>query len=323
MSIGIRCLLGDDAGEARALALQLDELNAQRREIEAGMQAQALAAVRALGTAGDGRRRAASCLFDATWHQGVVGLVASRIKDRCGRPVIAFAPPAMACNCAVRRARFPACTSAMCSRRSPRASPALIVRFGGHAMAAGLTLDAAHLDRLRARLRGARWPRGWRRDAEDAIETDGELARRRLRWRPRSCCAPPVPGDRRFPSRSSTGSSSCESARVVGERHCQVPAAPRRIAARFDAIAFNLLDPEAPEPHARQRAPGSTGWIPTTTRASGACSCSSITCCRPESRRHPRSMGPNCMRNRAMEVSNSSARSQDLQERSTSLRGFL
>ncbi len=92
MSIGIRCLLSDEPQQARLLANELDVLNAQRREIEAGMQAQAQAAVQHLGPLATDPRRVALCLFDESWHQGVVGLVASRIKDRVGRPVVAFAP---------------------------------------------------------------------------------------------------------------------------------------------------------------------------------------------------------------------------------------
>ncbi|MFM2289003.1 MAG: hypothetical protein RL684_2146, partial [Pseudomonadota bacterium] len=91
MGIGIRCLLSDTPAEATALAAELDTLNAQRREIEAGMQAQALAAVRGLADAGNGPQRAGVCLYQADWHQGVVGLVASRVKEKLRRPVVAFA----------------------------------------------------------------------------------------------------------------------------------------------------------------------------------------------------------------------------------------
>src|SRR5260221_5793443 len=93
MSICIRCLLSDDEGEARSLASELDALNAQRREIEADMQLTALAAVRALEAADSGVQRAGVCLFDAAWHQGIVGLVAGRVKERPRRPGIAFALP--------------------------------------------------------------------------------------------------------------------------------------------------------------------------------------------------------------------------------------
>ncbi len=92
MSIGIRCLLADTDSEALALATRLDQLNTERREIEARMQGAALAAVSHLReSAAEGPTRQGVCLFDADWHQGVVGLVASRIKDRIRRPVIAFA----------------------------------------------------------------------------------------------------------------------------------------------------------------------------------------------------------------------------------------
>src|SRR5438270_660788 len=92
MSIGIRCLLADDAGGAGELAARLDELNQERRAIEARMQQEALGAVRALSDPQPGApQRSGVCLFDASWHQGVVGLVAGRVAERLRRPVIAFA----------------------------------------------------------------------------------------------------------------------------------------------------------------------------------------------------------------------------------------
>src|SRR5262245_61239222 len=92
MSLGIECLLTDDITEARRLAAQLSKLNEERREIEQRMQAEALEAVARLHLDGGGVMASGLCLFDASWHQGVVGLVASRVKDRVHRPVIAFAP---------------------------------------------------------------------------------------------------------------------------------------------------------------------------------------------------------------------------------------
>src|SRR5688572_26310345 len=91
MSIGIRCLLSDTDAEALALASRLDALNVERREIETRMQVDALAAIQALRDPQIDANHRGVCLFDAGWHQGVVGLVASRIKDRIRRPVIAFA----------------------------------------------------------------------------------------------------------------------------------------------------------------------------------------------------------------------------------------
>ncbi|HEY6452483.1 MAG TPA: single-stranded-DNA-specific exonuclease RecJ, partial [Steroidobacteraceae bacterium] len=174
MSIGIRCLLSDDAAEARALALELDALNTERRSIEARMQTEARSAVRSLRDTASGVRRAGVCLFDPGWHQGVVGLVASRIKERLRRPVIAFA-------------RADATTLRGSARSIPgihirdvldaiaARDASLIQKFGGHAMAAGLTLPFAALDAF-ARAFDAECERllGLR-GSPDVVETDGEL----------------------------------------------------------------------------------------------------------------------------------------------------
>jgi single-stranded-DNA-specific exonuclease len=134
MSIGIRGLITDSPAEAEALATRLDELNKERRVIEGRMQEEAIAAVRHLkdpdddgyrsapdGRASSGsrvRRRHGLCLYDPGWHQGVVGLVAGRLKDRMRRPVIAFADAGAE---ELRgSARSPGCTSGMCSMPSPR-----------------------------------------------------------------------------------------------------------------------------------------------------------------------------------------------------------
>src|SRR5207237_8301364 len=92
MTIVIPCLVAVDPAAAEPLAARLDELNGERRSIEARMQQVALGAVRCLADPGPGAlHRSGVCLFDESWHQGVVGLVASRVKDRLRRPVIAFA----------------------------------------------------------------------------------------------------------------------------------------------------------------------------------------------------------------------------------------
>src|SRR5690606_17230563 len=94
MSLGIECLLSDDPQQARSMAARLDELNRDRREIEGQMREQAMMAIARLGLKEDGNLPFGLCLFDAGWHQGVIGILASRIKDRLHRPVIAFAPGA-------------------------------------------------------------------------------------------------------------------------------------------------------------------------------------------------------------------------------------
>ena len=100
MSVGIACLLADDDATAERLARELDRLNAERREVEATMQEQALAAIESIA-AGNAYT---ICTYRADWHQGVVGLVASRLKDRFHRPSIVFAVAPTA-NCGVPGAR--------------------------------------------------------------------------------------------------------------------------------------------------------------------------------------------------------------------------
>ena len=175
MSIGIRCLLADDPAEARALAQELDALNSERRSIEARMQAEARAAVRVLRDPGSGVQRAGVCLFDAGWHQGVVGLVASRVKERLRRPVIAFAQADDATLRGSARSipgiHIRDVLDAIAARDG-----SLIQKFGGHAMAAGLTLPHGVAGSVRARLRCRVRARAAQRGSPDVIETDGELS---------------------------------------------------------------------------------------------------------------------------------------------------
>src|SRR5215472_8749738 len=175
MAIGIQCLLTDDPDAAQQLAVRLDELNEERRAIEARMRQEGLAAVRRLAEPGPGAiERSGVCLFDESWHQGVVGLVASRVKERVRRPVIAFATadPATLRGSArsVAGVHIRDVLDAIATRH-----PGLIGRFGGHAMAAGLSLERARLDEFARAFdeEVARWTDG--RGAE-RIETDGELS---------------------------------------------------------------------------------------------------------------------------------------------------
>ena len=136
MTVGIQCLLADDDATAERLALRLDELNQERRSIEARMQQQALAAVRGLDVEGGSLGRSGVCLFDEGWHQGVVGLVASRLKDRLRRPVVAFArADAQLLRGSARSVAGIHVRDVLDSIAAQQ--PQLVSRFGGHAMAAG------------------------------------------------------------------------------------------------------------------------------------------------------------------------------------------
>ena len=241
MSIGIRCLLADDAGGAGELAARLDELNQERRAIEARMQQEALGAVRALSDPQPGApQRSGVCLFDASWHQGVVGLVAGRVAERLRRPVIAFA---VADESTLRgSARSVAGIHirdvlALVAARHPD----LIHRFGGHAMAAGLTLERARLDRFARAFdeEVGRWSAG--AGARDAIETDGELAPEEIALDTAQALRAGGPWGQAFPEPCFDGLFSIRSARLIGARHVKMWVEVARGGRAFDAIAFNHL----------------------------------------------------------------------------------
>lgn len=171
MTLGIDCLLAEDSDEAMALASRLDALNRERREIETEMRDQAIALTDGIEAGADA---VGVCLFDESWHQGVVGLVASRMKERLHRPVIAFARASdtelkgSARSIAGLHVRD--ALDAVATRH-----PGLITRFGGHAMAAGLSLPPAHLAAFTEAFdtEARRWlgPD----ELEAVIVTDGEL----------------------------------------------------------------------------------------------------------------------------------------------------
>ena len=242
MSVGIQCLLADEDATAQRLAARLDELNQERRTIEAKMQQEALDAVRVLeSSASAAVQRSGVCLYDDSWHQGVVGLVASRVKDRVRRPVIAFASADAATLRGSARSvagiHIRDVLDAIAARH-----PDLISRFGGHAMAAGLTLERTRLDDFARAFDAevARWTGG--AAAADAIETDGELAPEEIALDTARALRAGGPWGQAFPEPSFDGLFSIRGARVIGERHVKMWAEVPRGGRAFDAIAFNHID---------------------------------------------------------------------------------
>jgi single-stranded-DNA-specific exonuclease len=242
MTIGIQCLLAEDPIEAVALAARLDHLNQERRAIEARMQSEAQAALRALREPALPPSRAGLCLYEESWHQGVVGLVASRVKDRTGRPVVAFARAGDGLLRGSARSiaglHIRDVLDAIAAQH-----PDLIHRFGGHAMAAGLTLHPDALDRF-ARAFEQEVTRQMQGACEaGCIETDGELGVQEIALDTALALRAGGPWGQAFPEPSFDGLFTVRSARLVGERHLklwlEVPATGRS----FDAIAFNHLEP--------------------------------------------------------------------------------
>ncbi len=241
MSIGIRCLLAADLTAARELAQELDALNAERRQIEARMQTQARAAVRSLEQDERRSRRAGVCLYDPGWHQGVVGLVASRLKDRLRRPVIAFAPADGQTLRGSARS-IPGVHIRDVLDAIAAQAPTLISKFGGHAMAAGLTLECSGLPAF-ARAFDAECARALGLSGSpDVIETDGALSASDLALSTAQALRDGGPWGPGFPEPRFDGIFRIESARRVGERHMKLKVATPEGRGQFDAIAFNFLD---------------------------------------------------------------------------------
>jgi len=148
MTLGIECLLTDDAGRGDELARTLDDINRERREIEGGMREQALAAAESLFEEGE-EPPAAICVFDPDFHEGVVGIVASRIKDKLHRPTFVFAPsqaPGKEHELKGSGRSIPGFHLRDALDLVAKRHPGVLLRFGGHAMAAGCTVAEEHYD---------------------------------------------------------------------------------------------------------------------------------------------------------------------------------
>lgn len=244
MSIGIQCLLTDDTAEALRLAQQLDTLNQERRSIEAKMQREALATVRGIkDPALADVTRHGLCLYDPSWHQGVVGLVAGRIKERLRRPVIAFANAGEGLLRGSARSvpgiHIRDVLDAIAARQ-----PDLISKFGGHAMAAGLTLERDKLEALTAAFDAE--VKNWAQYASlaDAVETDGELSTQDIAIETAEALRAGGPWGQAFPEPCFDGVFQIIRSRIVGSKHLKMSVEVPQQRRTFDAIAFNHIQDE-------------------------------------------------------------------------------
>ena len=244
MSRGIRCLLADSAAEALELAQSLDDLNRQRRDIEGQMQEEALAGVEALAEQLEGASLpAALCIADDRWHQGVIGILASRIKERFHRPVIAFAPAGdeewKGSGRSIPGLHLRDALDAVATE-----NPGLIPKFGGHAMAAGLSLGYADLERFRVAFEKAVSERVTADDLQGVIHTDGELSPGDLTLEFAREVRRAGPWGQGFPEPTFDGVFEILDRRVVGTRHLKMVLAPTGVdpSRRVDAIAFGAVD---------------------------------------------------------------------------------
>ena len=239
MSVGIRCLLADTEATALPLATLLDRYNRERREIESGMQEAALSAVESVGGIGDA---CSLTLYDEGWHQGVVGIVASRLKDRFHRPTVVFARGSGG------ELRGSGRSIAGLHLRDAldlvdKRAPGLIARFGGHAFAAGLSIAEAGLPRFRALFeevaREALSPAQLAR----VLETDGELGVGELDLALARATRDAVWGQG-FDAPLFDGVFEVADQRIVGARHSRLtlarPGTPQRTT--FAAMLFGHAD---------------------------------------------------------------------------------
>jgi single-stranded-DNA-specific exonuclease len=234
MSLGIQCLLEDDPEQAQRLAQQLHILNLERRNIEAGMHEAALASLAEIEVAD----RYSLSLYDADWHQGVIGILASRLKERYHRPVIAFADAGDGVLKGSGRSISGLHLRDALDLVSKRA-PDIILRFGGHAMAAGLSIREQDLEAfvrlfetvVRELLSPA--------DLESLIETDGALDAREMGW-DIACAIERQVWGQGFPQPSFSDRFRVLDQRIVGERHLKLTL--EKQGRRFDAIYFQQQD---------------------------------------------------------------------------------
>ena len=238
MSLGIQCLMAEDFHAALPLAQQLDTLNRERRSIETGMQEDALAALDAIDVTG----RFTVSLFDQTWHQGVVGIVASRLKDRFHRPAVVFAPgegdEIKGSGRSIGALHLRDCLDLV-----SKAHPGLIRRFGGHAAAAGLTLARGDFDIFERAFEAAARTTLQPADLTAELATDGPIESAYFNLQFVRALDNEVWGQG-FAGPVFADVFSVTSQRLVKDKHVKL--ALTKGGKKYDAIQFNATDPVPP-----------------------------------------------------------------------------
>jgi single-stranded-DNA-specific exonuclease len=245
MSLGIECLTTDDRGRALEIAKRLDDLNRERRAIESDMQAQA---EEVLGKISVGETSSIS-LYDPVWHQGVVGILAGRVKDRYYRPTFAFAPSGAGEIRGSGRSIAGLHLRDALDLLAKRA-PGLLLRFGGHAAAAGLTLREADFERFATGFEAVARELLSPVQLARSIETDGSLEPAYLELGLARLLDHQVWGQG-FPQPLFCDDFEVQGQRVVGEKHLKLRLA--RAGRTLEAMRFNALDPLPPQVRAAYR----------------------------------------------------------------------
>ncbi|EAC0925930.1 single-stranded-DNA-specific exonuclease RecJ [Salmonella enterica subsp. enterica] len=238
MSVGVALLLCDNLGEARVLASELDALNQTRKEIEQGMQAEALILCEKLERSGE-TLPGGLAMYHPEWHQGVVGILASRIKERFHRPVIAFAPAGDGTLKGSGRS-IQGLHMRDALERLDTLYPELMIKFGGHAMAAGLSLEEHKFEQFQQRF--GELVTEWLDPAllQGEVISDGPLSAAEMSMEVAQLLRDAGPWGQMFPEPLFDGRFRLLQQRLVGERHLKVMVEPVGGGPLLDGIAFNI-----------------------------------------------------------------------------------
>lgn len=247
MSLGIECLLCDDETLAREMAVQLDELNQDRKSIEQGMQREALAQLKDLPVES---MPFGLCLYEAEWHQGVIGILASRLKERYHRPTIAFASAGEGVLKGSARS-VPGFHIRDALDAVAAQHPELISKFGGHAMAAGLSLPAEHFPAFAEAFDAEVRRQMTEEDLTGRLLSDGTLAVEEFHLELARALRNAGPWGQHFPEPLFHGVFQLVEQRVVGERHLKMVLKTECGTVKLDGIAFGVDRDVWPNPSVR------------------------------------------------------------------------
>jgi single-stranded-DNA-specific exonuclease len=247
MSLGIECLLCEDESLARDMAMQLDQLNKDRKLIEQGMQREALAQLKELPK---DDLPFGLCLFDPEWHQGVIGILASRLKERYHRPTLAFADAGDGMLKGSARSvpgfHIRDALDAVAARH-----PGLITKFGGHAMAAGLSLPQENFGAFAVAFDAEVRQHLVEDDLTGRLQSDGSLETEDFQLEIARALKHAGPWGQHFPEPMFHGVFEVVQQRIVGERHLKLVLKSECGGVQLDGIAFNINREVWPNPQIR------------------------------------------------------------------------
>jgi single-stranded-DNA-specific exonuclease len=243
MSLGIQCLLAEELNFAMQMAMQLDDFNSDRKEVEGQMKTEAMVLLKEMKAFDEAHLPAGICLYDENWHQGVVGILASRIKDRLHRPVIAFAKVGDGEIKGSARSILGVHIRDVLSRVATD-HPKILSKFGGHAMAAGLSIKISDLppfslafnEIMEKSLEGL--------DVDQKIYTDGELTEQQFTIEFAQLLQSFGPWGQEFPEPVFEGVFDVIQSRIVGKQHLKLVLRQPFGDLLIDAIAFFVEQPE-------------------------------------------------------------------------------